>query len=142
MIEQLKKVLDDQTFEIDVAKLQEWVAAEVKKSSQNKLADALDISRPTINRWLNGKAASITGEKIKAIAKFKKQSVDATFGWLSLPLEKQNNKMREQNGVYAASSVDERLALLEEDLRDLKSFINTLISDPACLDSIASKLRN
>jgi transcriptional regulator with XRE-family HTH domain len=132
---------DDQRVKIDKVKFQAWIAAEVSKSSQNRVAKELGTTHATINRYVHGKVDAVTGRQMNAIAVYRGESVQDTLRCFALPLPEVEpdpgdlgNRVAtlEEKYEQLLSEVEllkEERELLSTEIGNLKEFVEVLIEE-------------
>lgn len=132
---------DDQRVKIDKVKFQAWIASEVAKSSQNRVAKELGTTHATINRYVHGKVDAVTGRQINAIAVYRGESVQETLRCFALPLPEVEpvpgelgDRVATLEEKYQKLFEDHELLkedheLLATEVRNLKEFVEVLIEE-------------
>ncbi|WP_019501364.1 helix-turn-helix domain-containing protein [Pseudanabaena sp. PCC 6802] len=123
---------DDQRVKIDKVRFQAWIAAEVAKSSQNRVAKELGTTHATINRYVHGKVDAVTGRQMNAIAAYRGESVQDTLRLFALPLPEVQP---------ATGDLGDRLATLEEKYEQLLAEVELLKDERELLATEVGNLK-
>ncbi|MGL4619942.1 MAG: LexA family transcriptional regulator, partial [Chroococcidiopsis sp.] len=85
---------------VDIQQLVSWVHGYLRKMSQSKLAQALDVDASTVSRWKNGDVTRLYQEQLQAMAKFEGKPLEAMKQTLHVKVLPPPQKLQELEEDY------------------------------------------